>query len=1040
MTFKGQSFRRVIRNALVLIGATALLPLAAHAQQTGSISGRVLEQGTGRPVPDAVVIIVGSGIATRTSDNGSYRLLRVAPGPIQIRATRIGFAAQTRSITLGSGATETLNFDLAPVATQLDVVSVSAVTGQLERAREVGTNVGTISVAEVDKGPITRFADVLQGRTAGVVVQQTAGTSGTGQRLRVRGQNSLSLNNEPLIFVDGLQVSNSNQLTFGVGGQTVSRLNDLSPETIEKVEVLKGPAATAIYGTAAANGVLLITTKRGRSGKSRWNIYEETGTQTDITNYPANWLRYQALAPNAAVYLPTGAFNTSARRACFNYNLAAGLCTADSASSMNTLEDSRTRPFVVGRIQKLGGNIAGGNDQTQYFISGDVNSEHGVVRFNTLSGLVARANLNTQVLRNLDFALSTQYNRSKLGLSSNDNSVFSPLINGYVGSAFYSPPNADGTISSLNYRQFTVAQLAEFVSHQNIDRFTIGGIANWRPLSWLSGNANIGMDYIGQYDFRTLQPNRLNIAQSFTIGQRESEHRGTYLYTGTGSASASWDPIESLHTRFTAGGAYNRSTVESTFATGNGIVEGTENLGATSSLFVVDEAFSEIKSIGLFAREELAWKDRLFITGSLRRDDNSAFGTDFGFITYPGISASWVVTDEPWFPKYNWFSNLRLRTAYGESGSRPNFRDAATTFTPVAVSVNGVEQSGVTLGRTGNLTLRPELTRESEFGADVSLLDDRLSLQFTTYSKRSSDALISTPLPQSFGLTATVLRNLGAILNKGTESQVDLKIFENSNAALNLRATATTLRNTIREIGVDAQGKALPDIVINRGEQRHRKGYSAGAFFQRPLTWNDANKDGLLSRSEVMLGDTAVYLGDAIPHWNRSIAADIKLFKYIKISTLFEGRGGNRTLNGSEQFRCASGVSFGDRGCSATGNPNATLAEQAAFIASQFGGVSPTGGATIAGTSKAGYIEDGSFTKWRELSVTFETPDSWNFLRLGGARGASISLSGRNLKTWTNYGGVDPEVIESSGSNFNQSEFNTQPVPRVYTLRFNLNF
>jgi hypothetical protein len=163
---------------------------------------------------------------------------------------------------------------------------------------------------------------------------------------------------------------------------------------------------------------------------------------------------------------------------------------------------------------------------------------------------------------------------------------------------------------------------------------------------------------------------------------------------------------------------------------------------------------------------------------------------------------------------------------------------------------------------------------------------------------------------------------------------------------------------------------------------------------------------------------------------------DFKILKYLRIASLFEARGGNKTLNGTEQFRCASGPSFGDRGCSATGNPNATLAEQAAFIASNFGGASPS----IAGTTKTGYIEDGGFTKWRELSVTLQAPDSWSFLRMGGAKGASISFAGRNLKTWTKYSGLDPEIIESSTSNFNQSEFNTQPIPRFYTLRVNLNF
>jgi hypothetical protein len=448
----------------------------------------------------------------------------------------------------------------------------------------------------------------------------------------------------------------------------------------------------------------------------------------------------------------------------------------------------------------------------------------------------------------------------------------------------------------------------------------------------------------------------------------------------------------------------------------------------------VNEDFLEVISLGGFVRQELAWKDRIFISGSLRRDKNSAFGTDFGFITYPGVNGSWVLTEEPWFPKSSFFTNLRLRAAYGQSGQRPNFRNAITFFTPVSVSLAGVENSAVTLGSTGNLSLRPELSKEFEFGGDVSFLQDRLSLELTHFNKRSSDALISIPLAPSFGLTATVLRNLGGLTNKGNELQADLRVFSTDNTALNLRGTATTLTNRIVAIGTDATGKPLPDIIINRGTQRHRTGYSAGSFWQRPVTFNDANNDGLLARSEVTLGDTAVYLGDALPHWNRSISVDLKVLKNIRVSTLIEGRGGNKQLNFSEQFRCASSSSKG--GCSAVANPNASLQQQAAFIASQFGGAAPS----LAGTSQALYIENGGFTKWRELAVTLQVPDSWSFARLGGARGASITLAGKNLHTWTKYTGIDPEIVEAATTSFNQSEFNTQPTPRFYTLRFNLTF
>ena len=1025
------------RKGFAFLFAAALLPALARAQQTGTISGRVLERGTQQPIPDANVVIVGTGIGTRTNENGVYRITGVAAGPVQLRATRIGFAAGTQSLTVPSGGTESADFQLGQVATQLDAVVTSAVTGQAERRREVGANVGNVAVAQLEKGPITRFSDVLQGRTAGVIVQAASGTTGTSQRIRIRGANSLSLSNEPLVFVDGTAVTNSNALSSGVGGQAVSRLNDLNPDDIETIEVLKGPAASALYGTTAANGVILITTKRGRSGATRWNTYAETGTQKDVANYPANYLSYLTLQPNAPVVTSTGAFNAAARTPCFNFNRAAGLCTIDSTAVFNTLTDPRTSPFGLGHINKFGVNAGGGSDQVRYYVGVDNQSEHGVVSYNTLNKLGVRANLNANLAKSADFALSSQYTRSQLALNSNDNSIFSPLINGLVGSPFFFP-NTDTLTrhNVLNYRSFTPENLNDYVSHQNVDRFTLGGVTNYRPWSWLTANLNLGLDYIGRFDFRTLQPNRLPIAQSFTIGNRASEHTSNYLYTGTGSLSARFNPRSDLVSTSTIGAAYNRNLLQSTNGFGAGIVEGTQNLGATSSLFAVGEDFSEVISIGGFIRQELAWKDRIFLAASLRQDDNSAFGVRFGRINYPGVNASWVLSEEPWFPKSDLFSNLRLRAAYGQSGQRPDFRDAVTFFSPVAVLVAGQELSAVTLSRTGNLNLRPELSKEFEFGVDVSFLQDRVSLELTRFDKRSRDALISQPLAPSFGLTESVLRNLGSLTNKGSEAQLDLRLLQGDRTALNVRATATTLKNRIVDIGKDATGKPLNPIIINRGNQRHQQGYSAGAFFQRPVTFTDANGDGILSRSEVLVGDTAVFLGDALPRWSRAISADLKLLGAIRVATLFEGRGGNKQLNFSEQFRCTSGVSFGDRGCSAIGNPTASLKEQATFIASRFGGAAPS----RPGTSQALYIEDGGFVKWRELSVTFDLPKSFGLSRLGGATGASITLAGKNLHTWTNYTGIDPEIVEAATTQFNQSEFNTQPAPRYYTLRLNLTF
>jgi TonB-linked SusC/RagA family outer membrane protein len=1016
---------------------TAAIPALTIAQGTGRVTGRVVDQSQ-RPLPGAQVVIVGTQRGAMTNDEGTYAINNAPVGPQLVRARLIGYGGGETRVTVVAGEVVNADFTLRQTAVALDEVVVSAITGQEERRRESGANIGNIRVEDLTKGPITKLSDVITGRTAGVTTQGTAGTTGTSQRIRVRGANSLSLSNEPLIYIDGVQASNSITLGAGAGGQGVSRLNDINPEDIENIEVLKGPAASALYGTAAANGVFLITTKRGRAGATRWNTYVELGTVNDENDYPTIYYPYRLATPGAPLTTATGAFNSAARPACFNYQAAivgAGSCVRDSVAAQNVLEDSRTTPFTRGFRDKFGANAAGGNDVVTYYVSGDHEYERGVINYNTLNKTNLRANLTAQLRSDLRLQVSSGYVTSGVAVNSNDNSVFSPLINGFIGRAFFFPNTASGRRNRMNYWQFEPEILQEYVSHQDVDRFTVGTTGTYTPLTWLSANANVGLDYINRHDYRTLQPNRLPIAQSFTIGNRQSDRSNTYLITGNASASGRFTIMPELVSTTTLGGSYNRSLFQQSEGFGAGIVEGTRNLGATSSLFVVDEDFSEVITVGGFVRQEFAWKDRLFLAGSIRGDDNSAFGRDFGLIYYPAVNASWVIADEPWFPQTNVVSSLRLRAAYGKSGLRPDFRDAETFFNPAAVQVGGGSVAAVTLQNTGNEDLEPEKTTEYEFGFDVGLFDERVSLEATYFDKKSRDALINRQLPASIGLTATIIDNLGSIRNWGTELGLNALALDMEQVKLNLRASATFLRNEVVALGVDLRGNPIADIVINRGAQRHRRGYSAGSFWSRPITYNDANGDGLLSASEVTLGDTAVYIGPSLPRYTHAIGADLTVFRYVTVSTLFEGRGGHKTLNDSEAFRCNNSQFVSASGCDAAGNPNASLEEQAAFIANFFGGAAPS----RAGTSIRGFIEDASFVKWRELAITLQAPQQLPaYLR--AFRGASLTLAGRNLATWTDYPGIDPEIVEAATLAFNQSEFNTQPPVRYYTARLNFSF
>ncbi len=978
-------------------------------------------------------MIVGTNIGTLARASGDYLIPRVPAGRQQVRVVLIGFSQQTQVVDVPAGGTAVADFALSISAIELEGVVVSSITGREQRQRELGANVASIELAEIETTPITSVSDILSGRTEGLILQDVNGTTGTAQRIRIRGANSVTLSNEPLVFVDGIQYESLNWLSLGVGGQEAGRLNDLNPNDIESIEVVKGPAATALYGTAAANGVLLITTKRGRSGDAEWNFYAEYGEIDDITDYPANYMAYQIIGdPSAPFYTETGSFNSTDYAYCPNRAAAAARdCTQDGATSFNSFADPRTSPHSTGNRKRYGASVRGGTERVTYYLSGEYQDETGVVWWNTQEKASVRANLNAAIRDDLDIALSTGYTRSLTGFNDNDNAIFSPILGSLLSEPYYVPrslkPASGRGANPGEHRAnfgfgFNMWDKSQYWVSDDVDRLTIEAKGQYRPLDWLSLNVNGGLDLVSGHTYETVQKGLLPINPWWANGHRNSNRWSDYTYTLNASAIATFQPFENVVSTTTLGTSYNRMLFEQTECGGSSLVPGTSSCGTTASMPTVDEDFWELITIGGYAQQEIAWRDRVFLAGAIRGDDNSAFGADFGFATYPSASLSWVIGEEDWFPEVGFLSALRLRTAWGTSGLRPEFGDAVTLFEATAVTRGGSDESGVTILSSGNLRLEPERSTEYEAGLDADLFSGRVGVEFTYFHKKSRDAFIRRPLPPSWGVAEDRWENLGSIKNSGTELAVNVNAIDMRQAGLNLRATLTTLENEILELG-----EGIEPIIINRGLQRHAppdedtgEKYSAGSFWQKEVFWDDADGNGKLTNDEVTIADEESYIGPALPTWQTSFSADLRISDFMVISTLVEGRGGNWQGNDSEAFRCGLRST---RGCPAVGDPNASLFEQARYIADRYIG------------SAYGFVEKADFFKWRELSITFTPPESVveNAPQLDGL---SLTLAGRNLKTWTDYSGLDPETVEGGGNaNFSQSEFNTQPPVRYLMVR-----
>jgi TonB-linked SusC/RagA family outer membrane protein len=1004
--------------AVVSIGAvTSLLGPTANAQ-TGVVIGRVVDASSKAPVPSAEVRVVNTTIGAPTGSDGRYRIQGVPAGSVQVRAVRLGFAPQVQTVTVPAGDTVTADFALGATQVTLDQVVVTA-TGETERERETGNAVSLVQADSVNKAAVSTFTELLTAKAPGVQVQQTSGTVGGGSRIRIRGNNSISLPNDPLLVIDGVYVNNnpgSSVQKSLTGGQESSRFDDLNPDDIENIEVLKGPAASALYGTAGANGVVLVTTKHGTSGHPQWNAHADYGPQTNYYNFPANH-DVVGSSPGGPVDHCTLVF------------VAEGVCTQTpgSAKAFNPLENPATTPFVTGSRTLFGGSVSGGNPSTRYYVSGDYDSEHGVYVNNFDTRNNVRANLQASPSSNFDLSINAGYLQGRGQLPQNDNNLFSPILNGVLGPANGNPP----TFGNLFFPASVTNQIQ---TAESIDRVTGSATGTWRPISWLTITGVGGLDFNQRTDRNIIPANLVTIFGPLTAsGFAETAPYSIYLYTTQATATATYSLAPSLRATTSVGTQYTNQIERGTTGQGFGLASGTTSLAGAVNQFSVSDVDQQAVTVGFYGQEQLQWREKVYLTGALREDNNSGFGRNLGYQAYPSVSASWVVGEEPWFPKSAVVSSLRLRSAYGFSGQHPGFQQAQTFYNSTAYHIPGFgEVGGVTVGGFGNSNLKPERSGEFEAGFDAGLFNDRFQLTVTGYNKVTRDALILVNLPPSVGGittggnfgTSTRYQNLGEVTNSGFEVQLTSTIIDARDFGADLTVNGSFNRNRVVSLGPGVAPIIFGLSTVNGGFiQRQIAGYPLGGFWQNSFTYSDANHDGIIEPNEVTLAANASYHGNPFPETEWTLGPSVTVFRYFRIGALFDFHGTVYNWNATENQRCTS--VGGTANCYSAYFANAPLAFQARNVADFLG-------------TDAGFIENASFWKWRELTITATAPNSW--AHAFHLRALSATLGGHNLHTWTPFTGLDPEVTFFGQDNFITTNFFTQPLLTYWTGRINVTF
>jgi TonB-linked SusC/RagA family outer membrane protein len=920
-------------------------------ESTGTIRGRVVDSGTRTPVSNAQVSIVGTTISTLTDAEGRFLFTSVAAGTVTLSVSRIGYGATQRTVTVETDESVVVNFELTSHALALDEIVVTGTAGGAQR-RAIGNVVERIDAgASLAVVPIADVQQLMAFKSPSVSVLPNQGEVGSGGAIRIRGASSLGLSSDPIVYIDGVRMNSDFGGPSREGGGNMSRLNDINPADIESMEIIKGPAAATLYGTEASAGVIQIITKRGIEGAPRFDISIGQG---------ATW------------------FQSPAERLGDSY----ALDDAGNLVSVNLYEHEEQHGlgpiFQTGHLQNYTASVTGGSGVIRYFVSGNWDDQTGVVDYNWLKGLGTRANLSVLPREDLTFSLLTTYARS----TTRKWQGFPDDL--YRAVLWGGPDLIDSRTRGFNRR--TPEALRDEVERLGrVNRVITAFTVDHRPLSWLTHRLNIGLDVTNENNSILVKRSPLGAAGIFdaqSLGRKMTDQVRSEMVSIDYAGTLNFGLANDISSATSVGLQYFRKGVN--VHTSDGRIFPAPGFETTSSAAITSsgEDFFENITVGSYVQQQFGWRDRLFVTGAVRADDNSAFGAAYDAAIYPKLSATWVVHEEP-FWSLDWVSQLRLRAAWGAAGRQPDVFDAPRLYD--AVTGPG-DQAGITPSSFGNPDLKPERSEELEVGFDAGVLNGRVQFAYTHFTKKTRDAIVPVPIPPSMGFPGSQVLNVGALSSWGHEFSLTTRVLDRPGKQWEFAFQTSLLRDRVDDIG--------PVEFIHVGGSRsatnHRVGYpSQSIFYQRVLS-ADLHPDGSTT-NEMCDGGTGpdghrpggplvpcadaplIYWGrSGNPTWEGGVASTLT-WGDVRLHARVDGRGGHMFM---ENDNAAAHTTF-------TNTSWSNLQNNAVFQAYR-----KLGREALAFTN-AGFI------RLRDVSATYMLPSGW-VERLGGSS-ASITISGRNM-------------------------------------------
>jgi TonB-linked SusC/RagA family outer membrane protein len=992
-----QTFRKE-RFVLTLLAILCLtqFTLAQNIKQT--IKGVILDARNKGPLPGVVVRLAGTNFGTATDINGNYTLnANVKSGSYTVTISFTGYKPFSQSVSLNQDVV-TVNANLSEDALSLNEVVVTG-TAVATTKKQLGNAISTVSGRDLQNGAATSIDQALAGKVSGAQISQNSGNPAGGISVRLRGNSTISGSSDPLYIVDGVIINNSSDQLVDLGGYSQNRLVDINPADIDRIEIIKGAAASAIYGSRASNGVVQIFTKRGKAGKPEI---------TFSTQFRNNSIR-KKLAYNK-----------------YPFRFANTVAT-DLTQVPVTRYDLQDQIFrnAIGSENNV--SVSGGNDNTQYYMSGSYLTNQGIIDNTNFKRGGARIHVDQRFNRWLKASLGLNYvlSGSKEIPNGGLNEAYGALTGFIFANNFVNP--APDPVTGIYPSVAPTSVLLRTNPLEAINRFDFGQQTsrligdfqlNITPTDNLSINYTLGYDNSTQLATGYIPIN--NTTPTYNTGYSRRADRLNLLLNNDLNIAYKAKIGSWLTSATGAGATAQTERISSSGITGTQLSPYSQVSSAAATI-VSSDTRSTLNILGFYLQETLGINNHLFLTGAIRNDVSSSFGQNDRWQYYPKLSGSYLLSEEEFWKKSSLASiipTLKIRASYGQSGNLTAIGayDRYSNYTSVSLSgLPGVIPSS----QLGNAAIKPERQTEKEIGMDASFLNDRLGFEFSYYQKDVKDLLLFANLRPSSGYL-TQYQNIGNMTNKG----VELLVRGIPVQSANFKWTSTIIYSQNKNKVFNVPGGVLT-FPGGFGQVAAVNGYSLGAFYATAFARNADgsiyhNAAGLPTTEKVgrdangnPIGATKLkVIGDPNPKWIGSWTNEFSVGKNWSFRAQLDASIGGKVFNFTKRV--------GDR----------DLYGGLAGYEAELKGEVPKGTSAALFSIMENWIEDGSFVKLREVSASYNL--HMRFLKNKPLR---ISLSGRNLFSVDKYSGYDPETNAAGQTNAVRGfDFVEVPIPRTIAL------